>query len=1163
MALLDGDGLLLRVNPALASLTGYSGAELLSMDWTQLSGEAAGAYPWAELFTTLRQGLASRDLSTAWMRRDGQFVDVRVMLSALPLNGDGPPLTLMMVERNNERLLKEQQNFRVLYDRYRRLFSQLPDSVILFDMTGRVVDFNNKALEVYGYTHEEMLHLTIPDLEAKEDAAQVDAHKRRIRESGSDTFLTQHRAKDGRILEVQASVCIVEMESGEALFQCVFRDMTEIMRRSESLLLTEERLEMALDSAEEGIWDWDISSGSLITSPQWLKILGYQPGELEQHISAWEPLCHPDDLAEARRRLESHFRNEASLYELEHRLRHKDGHWVWVQGKAKVVRRDSEGKPLRMVGINVDITPRKQAEEKLKLQATMLDAISDTVFLLDLKGNFLYLNKAAWESRGYTREEMLSMNLRQLNVPAYNELLAPRFKQLLAEGHAQFESAHVRKDGSVMHVEIRSSLIESDGEKFFLSTIRDITERKRDERKLLERQAWLQAVLDNMPHIIWLKDSSGCFITANNLFLQQAGMHCIEDIVGKNDFDVWPEMLARKYRADDDEVMVSRSQKFTEEQALDRGHPYWSETFKTAIVTEGGEVVGTTGFSRDITERKRIEESLQIAALVYRNSGEAMLVTDEENRILDINPAFTRVTGYTLDEIRGLNPRIFKSGKHGEEFYRSLWQALHAQGQWQGEIWDFKKNGDLYAKFLTINAIRNNSGKIHRFVALFSDITEKKRAEELIWNHANIDPLTRLPNRRLFHDRLGHEILKANRAENHLALFFIDLDRFKQINDTLGHDAGDVLLVEASRRISECVRETDTVARLGGDEFTVILTELRGKTYAERIAQSIIEKLSLPFDLDGELGYISASIGITFYPDDANAREDLLKCADQAMYAAKNAGRNGFSYYVSGMKQQLQSRTSLGNSLHQALERNEFEVYFQPIVDIATRKTIKIEALLRWTHPQQGRISPTEFIPLAEELGLIRGIGDWVFQQAAEFARHLRNDLGREIQVSVNKSPSQFVSGVCSSDWVDTLYRLGLPGGSLVVEITEGLLLNPDPAIQKQLDLFRSHGAQIAIDDFGTGFSSLSYLKKFDIDYLKIDRSFIQAIASDENDRVLVEAIIAMAHKLRIMTIAEGVETEEQLRILTEYGCDLIQGYLFSHPLPANELEHWLLAHDA
>lgn len=447
-----------------------------------------------------------------------------------------------------------------------------------------------------------------------------------------------------------------------------------------------------------------------------------------------------------------------------------------------------------------------------------------------------------------------------------------------------------------------------------------------------------------------------------------------------------------------------------------------------------------------------------------------------------------------------------------------------------------------------------------RVIGTYLDISERKQAEETIRRQANFDPLTQLPNRRLFLDRLAQEINKSRRADLSLALLLIDLDEFKEVNDTLGHDVGDILLQEAAQRVRGCIRDADTVARLGGDEFTVILTELSDHSHVEDIAQKIIGKLAEPFQLGSEVVYISASIGITLYPNDASDIDNLMKNADQAMYAAKKQGRNRFYYFTASLQEAAQARLKLGKDLREAIAYRQFTTHFQPIIDLATGRIHKAEALLRWQHPVRGQVDPIEFISLAEETGLIHEIGDWVFKESAHWAKQWSTQFGKDFRVSVNMSPVQFrmESRVTAEAWLSHFHEFGSSGGNLIVEITEGLLLNAHPDVIDKLFMLRDAGIQIAIDDFGTGYSTLSYLKQFPIDYLKIDRSFVCDLETDPNDMALSRAIIVMAHELGLKVVAEGVETEGQHRLLSAAGCDYAQGNLYAKPLPPAQFEAML-----
>lgn len=464
------------------------------------------------------------------------------------------------------------------------------------------------------------------------------------------------------------------------------------------------------------------------------------------------------------------------------------------------------------------------------------------------------------------------------------------------------------------------------------------------------------------------------------------------------------------------------------------------------------------------------------------------------------------------------------------------------------EITALRRDRSEFPVELTIS--HHCSGNNVEFSAFLRDITDRKKSAEQLFNLAHYDVITNLPNRLLFYDRLEQELKKSQRTPTKLAIILLDLDHFKEVNDTLGHDKGDLLLKEVAQRLKNCIRDTDTVARLGGDEFTLILPYNSDLHVIERVTQNILDGLTEPFILGTIPVYISGSIGITLFPADGVSTEELLKNADQAMYAAKNQGRNQYSYFTTSMQTYVKERASLATDLRVAISEKQFVLLYQPIVNLSNQRIEKAEALIRWVHPIKGIISPVEFIPIAEQTGLILEIGEWVFQEASKQVGEWRQRYNSDFQISINKSPVQFYDkSRVHSSWSDQLKEMGLPRNSIVVEITESLLLDASNHVTSQLATLRSEGFMIAIDDFGTGYSSLSYLKKFEIDYLKIDKSFISQLKSDSSDLALCEAIIVMAHKLGIKVIAEGVETEEQSKLLFAAGCDYAQGYLFSKPV--------------
>ena len=586
------------------------------------------------------------------------------------------------------------------------------------------------------------------------------------------------------------------------------------------------------------------------------------------------------------------------------------------------------------------------------------------------------------------------------------------------------------------------------------------------------------------------------------------------------------------------------------------GSERWIEHVCQPVIDAHGHFLGTRGTHRDVTERVMAEEQRDLAATVFANTSEAVIITDADNCVLTINPAFTEITGYTQDDTFGRPARLLQADQLEPDSHRALWTAVEQTGRWQGEIAGRSKDGHAFIAWITVSTVFRDDRAVHRRVVLFSDITEKKKADNLIWTQANYDHLTSLPNRRLFTDRLEREIKKAQRDSTTIGLLFIDLDRFKEVNETRGHEVGDLLLVEAASRIRQCVRDYDTVARLGGDEFMVILSELQDGTDIGRIAQDIIDRLSRPFELHHDEHFVSASIGITLYPEDGNSISELIKHAERAMYLAKDAGRACFRFFTPALQEGAEERVRLASELRRAIEAGQIELYYQPIIELASNRIVKAEALMRWKHPELGFVSPATFIPIAEDTGTIHDLGEWAFAQVVKQTGQWRSLLGPDLQISLNVSPAQFNTGPQTFQrWIDALRAAGVPGANLVVEITEGLLMDNAPGIRDSLLCFRDAGIGVSIDDFGTGYSSLAYLKKFDIDVLKIDQSFTRNLSPDGADFALCEAIVVMAHKLGLKVVAEGVETAEQRDLLCQIGCDYAQGYLFSRAVPAGEFE--------
>ncbi|CAG2132132.1 Inosine-5'-monophosphate dehydrogenase [Cupriavidus yeoncheonensis] len=545
---------------------------------------------------------------------------------------------------------------------------------------------------------------------------------------------------------------------------------------------------------------------------------------------------------------------------------------------------------------------------------------------------------------------------------------------------------------------------------------------------------------------------------------------------------------------------------------------------------------------------------LKLADRVFEATLDGVMVTDLNGTIERVNPAFTQLTGYSRDEAVGQTPRMLNSGEQSPAFYQALWHELRENGSWQGEIWNRRKNGELYLEYLSISGIYNHDGKCTHYAAIFSDITQRRMDEERLNHLAMHDALTALPNRTLFSERLKQAIARAKRAARRVAVLFIDLDRFKLINDTMGHGVGDQALKVIARRLKEAIRESDTVARLGGDEFTVIVEEIEDIRHVVQIAQALLNVVGQPIEANGQTVFVTPSIGISIYPDDGTDPKQLLMQADRAMYEAKDEGKNNFRFFAAQMTSSSMERITLESELRNALAASEFRLHYQPVFDLRSGAIVSVEALLRWQHPTRGLLPPGAFITTAEDSALIVPIGTWVLREACRQAR-LWIEEGFEFgRIAVNLSARQCRHEQFLHDCTTILSDTGLPPSRLQLELVESMAMTGNGMTESLLGELARRGVSLAIDDFGTGYSSFTYLQTLPVDTLKVDRSFLAGIDARQRDGAILRAMVAMAHSLGLTVVAEGVENEEQLRFLREFGCDRAQGFLLARPVPAELL---------
>ncbi len=860
------------------------------------------------------------------------------------------------------------------------------------------------------------------------------------------------------------------------------------------------------------------------------------------------------------------------------------GYWSMEQSQQQIawIENNSLEQTSLMSKIHHDLDAMRNLQETVsvdQIHATQLSYLAEKTQanLIELKRNCQCVrNQGIMEELQHTYAKLLEKlpvgdNRRQidytvLTLPLYRTLgallddgaqnLIGRTKEVLEESSAN----HQRSKQLLLLAVVFAGL-------FFtvVTTLawRFVTSREKLDADFLREQKKYQALFESSNDAILVMNQQG-FVNCNQAALNMFQLPSADAFRALTPQQISAAKQAGNKDAEDeirrrlDLTRTDNTQHFEWLFQRRNGEIFPAETVMGVVQLDGEHLLQIT--IHDITQQKRNERSLRLAAAVFDNSLDGIIITGSDSLILTVNGVFSKVTGYSRDEVLGKDPKFLQSGQHDRIFYQSFWESLTLTGQWQGEIWNKRKNGEIYAEWMNISSVKGEDGEILHYISVFSDITERKRAEDKIIHQAYHDALTNLPNRVLFKDRLEQALAFANRLKHqNVAVLFMDLDRFKFINDTLGHDTGDKLLQEVAVRLRDCIRASDTVARLGGDEFTILLPEVDHADQALLVASKVLDAMKQPYLLAGQELFVTVSIGISMFPKDGGDVDTLMKNADAAMYHVKGKGRAGFHLYTDDLSLQTMRRLELQTQLYSALERNEFILHYQPQFDLASGAMYGVEALIRWQHPLLGLISPTEFIPLAEESGLIQPIGAWVLEEACCQGKAWL-DMGIVLQIAVNLSARQFQKEDLAGFVTRTLRLCGLPPQQLELEITESVAMDNADFTVRTMQSLAELGVQIAIDDFGTGYSSLSHLKKMPLHTLKIDRSFIQDIITDSDDSAIVTALITMAQSLKLNVIAEGVETADQLQRLRELGCERTQGFLQGRPMPQQEITALLLA---
>jgi diguanylate cyclase (GGDEF)-like protein/PAS domain S-box-containing protein len=780
-----------------------------------------------------------------------------------------------------------------------------------------------------------------------------------------------------------------------------------------------------------------------------------------------------------------------------------------------------------------------------------VDNLTEAFALFDAEGRLVLHNRRFSEFYSWLRGQVKE----GVTIDVLQSLTRGRINNLSLEGESIVESMPMGQylqqiDTGAWYLASNSSTNEGG----IVCVRSDITESKQAEADLRK----LGRVLEQSPASVMITNTEGITEYVNPRFEQVSG-YSAEEMIGEN-----PRILKsgdkteEEYKAMWDSLLAGREWRGIFHNKRKDGSIYWESASISPLRDDRGKITHFIAVKEDVTAQKRAEDQLRMNATVFDTTQEGIMVTDADNIIKTVNPSFSRITGYSPDEVIGQSPTMLSSGRHDDIFYENLWDSIRHKHYWSGEIWNRRKDGSVYPEWMSIAAITDDQGIAKEYVAVFSDITKHKENEEQILYQANYDALTGLPNRSLFSDRLDQAIVSALRERWRLAILFVDLDQFKMVNDTFGHVVGDELLQLVAERISHSVRDSDTIARFGGDEFVLLLQDVSEMDAVANIATKIINRITQVYTLYEREIFIGASVGITIFPDDAMNADSLLRNADMAMYQAKERGRNNYQFFTASMQQRTLERQQLELDLRLAIERRELEIYYQPVVDADSEKVVSLEALLRWNHPHRGMVNPSVFIPLAEDSGLIGPIGEWVIKGACEQLGRWHKSGYSDLRLAVNLSSRQRELGLEVDYLQRVLNQFNLKPEILTLEITESLLLRDTEEAITWLSGFKALGINLSVDDFGTGYSSLSYLKRFPVDILKIDRSFVNGLPEDVDDASLVKTIVAMADSLNLGLIAEGVETKAQANFLLQNGCNNLQGYYYAKPMAAKDVSVWL-----
>ena len=953
---------------------------------------------------------------------------------------------------------------------------------------------------------------------------------------------------------------------------CIARNITQQKKAEESLQLSESRLQTVLAYSKIGFWELQSDQESAFWSDEVYQIFGF-----EKNIKPGpESLCsvvNESDFPVFIKSVKNAFLN-GHEHHVEYRIkRPSDGKERWIDCRGKIITGEG-GKPEKISGFIQDITERKTEElntlKNEEMYRHLFEMSEDPMWMI-LDNKFVVANQSAAKTLGYdTIEEVVNISPSQVS-PKYQpdgcssnkkalEMISIAFKN----NYHRFDWMHVDKNGKKFPVEVSLTRVPFSGREALFCIWRDISIRKTAEEMLQKSEERWHFALEGNGEGVWDWD-----LTTDHVFFskQHSAMRGYQENEVSNDLDSWkkcihPDDIERVYCALDKHFEHKSASYECEYRLLCKNGSYIWILDRGKVIKWSGDqkALRMIGTHMDITPRREAEKKLQLSSSVFTHTYEGIVITDTNKKIIDVNPAFLEITGYNREEIIGQNPRILRSDRQDTQFYQSMWQDINENDYWQGEIWNRKKGGEYYAELLTISVLKNDIGEITNYLGVFTDITQTKLQQEKLDLMAYYDVLTKLPNRALFIDRFNQAIAHSKRSNSQLAICYIDLDKFKPINDKYGHETGDLVLIEVAKRITDCIREEDTVSRQGGDEFALLISNVESQTHCEKTLERIHHVLSQPFLIDSISHDISASSGYTIYPNDTGDIDTLLRHADQAMYKAKQLGRNQYHLFDAKKDQQAKQKQHQLSEIKQALSNNELQLYYQPKVNMATGKVIGAEALIRWLHPKKGLQQPLSFLPLVEATSLEIQIGDWVIEHAFQ-QLECWQQASLELQLSINIASHHLLSeGFLAKFKQHLIAHPSIDPRYIQLEILETSALGDLQLINNIINTCQNElGVSIALDDFGTGYSSLTHLRHLSAATIKIDQGFVQNMLDDPNDCIIIDGVIGLADSFHRNVIAEGVETVEHGLVLLIMGCEQAQGFAIAKPLPEEKFLQWLI----